>query len=46
MTEQISDWFANLSPLGWIGLVIAVLIVLFLLRNVPDIVRYIRIRAM
>ncbi len=44
--DQISDWFANLSPWGWVGLVVAVLFLLFCLRNLPDLFRYMRIRAM
>ena len=44
--EQISDWFANLSAWGWIGLVVIVLLLAFVLWNVPDFFRYIRMRTM
>jgi hypothetical protein len=45
-TEHILDWFAQLSAWEWIGLVVGVVLVLFLLRNVPDFLRYMRIRTM
>jgi uncharacterized membrane protein YkvI len=44
--QQISDWFANLGPWGWVGLVVAVLLLIFVLRNLPDVFRYMRIRSM
>ncbi len=45
MTE-ISNWFAHLSGWGWVGLVVAALFVIFFLRNLPDLFRYLKIRAM
>jgi hypothetical protein len=44
--EHVWGWFANLGPWGWIGLVVAILLLLFLARNFPDFVRYMRIRTM
>lgn len=44
--EQVLDWFANLGPWGWVGVVVAVLLLYFVLRNLPDLFRYMRIRAM
>ena len=42
--NDISDWFANLSALDWIGLAVALLILIFIIRNFPDLIRYMRIR--
>jgi hypothetical protein len=44
--DKISDWFANLSAWDWVGLVVAVLILIFILRNFPDLIRYMKIRSM
>ena len=30
----------------WFGIALAVVIVLFILRNLPDLIRYLRIRSM
>lgn len=43
---EITNWFAHLNAWEWIGLVIALLIVIFILRNLPDLFRYIKIRSM
>lgn len=44
--SDVSNWFANLNGWQWVGLVVAVLVVIFILRNLPDLFRYLRIRAM
>jgi hypothetical protein len=46
MSGEITNWFANLSAWQWLGLVIAVLLFIFILRNLPDLFRYIKIRSM
>lgn len=44
--SDIELWWATAS--GWeiFWLVVAVLVVLFVLRNLPDLFRYLRIRSM
>lgn len=44
--NEVSDWFATLSPWGWVGFVMAVLLLIFFLRNLPDLFRYMKMRAM
>jgi hypothetical protein len=46
MAGEITNWFANLNAWEWVGLVIALLLLIFILRNLPDLFRYIKIRSM
>lgn len=44
--DEIAQWFTDLSVWEWIGVAIVVLFLLFVLRNMPDFFRYMRIRSM
>jgi hypothetical protein len=46
MADEIKNWFAHLNAWEWVGLVILLLFLIFLLRNLPDLFRYIKIRSM
>lgn len=45
-SDEIALWFTDLSPWGWVGLVVVALLFIFFLRNLPDLFRYIKISSM